>query len=99
MEYEGKRETDDLVKFASADWNSEPFGAWIYEAEEHHKIVKGGIPEELTVWKEFINGLIKDMNELYQLKKNAIVVTLVVGFLFGWLCKGMCTSSSKVHSE
>ena len=101
VEYEGKRETDDLVKFASADWDSEPFGAWIHEAEEHHKIMIDGIPEELTAWKEFMNGLIKDMNELYQLKKNAIVVTLVVGFLFGWLCKGMCTSSVviKVHSE
>jgi hypothetical protein len=99
VEYNSAREVEDLVKFVSADWSSEPFGAWIYEAELPHNVKKGGIPAELTAFKEFSDDLKKDMNELYKFKKNALAVTLIVGFLLGWLFKGLCTSSSKVHSE
>ena len=40
-----------------------------------------------------------DLITVGRIASSKNLVTLIVGFLLGWLFKGLCTSSSKVHSE
>jgi protein disulfide-isomerase-like protein len=83
VEYTDTRDTSAIVDFVQQDWNI------IIEGNAESQIIMKDMPAQMTAFNEFVIVLKRDLEELWKFKKNAILVAVAVGFVLGWIVKGL----------
>lgn len=101
INYQGKREAKEMLEFLQQDFSEDPLVITPKEGEEKSGRVNHikDIPAELTALQDMIDGLKKDAIQLYKYKKNALIGTLGVGFLLGWLVRGCVSGGAKAKQD